>query len=291
MGLSAILTALYLKSTVDTDMIYKNAVRWDIQEYFKQYYILKPYEFFMSLGSLGLLTLAGIILFIRKKKSILEQFVLVGFLLSVLGYLVPLFFSIDYPGFRFIFGSTYLFAAVISFYFLKSIEIISKRKILELLLVLYLLVNVNILRVSIMETTKPLNEPDYHFAYLPSDIYGGFLYIRSQNETGTVLANPVSSMDLLIPGLTGMKTYTGHFLMTYHAEDKDDEAFNFFFDKPKLGDGLKFVENNNIRFVVLTKYDGLVDKMKDHVGYLKRNYPFLKMVYDNDAINIFRVEK
>lgn len=276
-----ILAGIYLLRTIDLDPVYRQAVAWDIDEFFKQIVDVKLADYPLSFGTLGFSLVLGLPLFLRKKKNIYEQFAGVTLAICILGYLFPLVTQIRFPGSRFIFSATYLFAGVVGFYGLLTIDRLAKKRILPILIIIYLLINFNTFKISFMQSIAPVKEPDYHFTYLTAGFYKGLLFLRNlPPKDAIVLANSYTSVDLMIPGLTGKKTYSGHFLITLNSEEKDRNSQDFFYERGDSRKSYEFLKNNNIKYVFYTSYSG------DLSGF-KRDYQFLKPVFENEDTSIF----
>jgi len=84
---------------------------------------------------------------------------------------------------------------------------------------------------------------------------------------------------LFIPGLTGKKTYTGHFLTTLNSTEKDKLVHQFFYEWNDSKVALDFLKSKNIKYIVHTKYSGFEN--------LKQYYPFLEEVFKNETITIY----
>lgn len=272
---------LYLIRVIDADPVYSLAIKWDVEQYFEQFQLVKLVEMPFFFGTLGLLTLTGVFMFIGKKKNMYEQTAGVILALSICGYFAPKIFAFQFPGSRFLFSSTYLFAAVIGLYGFLTIGKLFRFQVLPILVVLYLLINVNTFRLSLLEDMKIPEEPDFHFTYIPNDLYDGFMFLRKQEpKNAVVLGNPDTSTDLMIPGLTGKKTYSGHFLTTLNSGEKDNLAHKFFYNRVKEDEALQFLKDNKIEYIMLTSYS-------KNAMDLKKEYGFLKERYKNRMITIF----
>lgn len=278
------LATSYIFATVDKDPVYQQAIAWDNIQYFDVLRKTKLPGFLVGFGLLGIMSILGMPKFLKKEnKTIPERFAIIIAALSIIGYYSPGILSLWLPGFRFIFSSSYIFFAVSVLYGFMMLESILKRKILPVAIILYLLINLVTFRFSLeheMQLPSP-DDPEYHFTYMPDNLYKGFLALRNlEPKDAVVLANPNTSVDIMIPGLTGKKTYSGHFLMTYKSETKDKSVLAFLYEPQRPSDALAFLKKNNIRYIVKTIFS-------EHIKNLQKAYPFLKIVYENDMMTIF----
>jgi hypothetical protein len=281
-----IIGSLYTLLVVGSDPVYKQAVAWDMTEYFRQPKAMGIKGFVMAFAPILTFIIIGIPRFIRKKsKNIYEQTAGWISLICAVLYAIPMILKIPIPGFRFIFPATYIFFAIISIYgFITLFHKLSRFLSFAAIIMVYLSVNFITLFQGWYVSIQPLKEPEYHFAYMPDKLFEGLVKLRDMEpKNGVVLASAYSSTDLMIPGISGKTTYSGHFLTTYKSDEKDKNSRAFFFEWTDTSQTHKFLKDNNIRFIVCTQYDALLDKLKYY-------YPFLKVAYENDLITIFRYD-
>jgi hypothetical protein len=277
---------LYIYRTVNVDPVYMQATQWDISQYLQQIKALGIVNFIKGFGLQMPLFFYGYWILIRKHhKTILEESALILTAFGILGYGLPLLFQIPVPGFRFLFPALYVPIAIIAWYAIEELSIkFHRRNMMIVLLAVYLVINLISLFPGWYEQFKPLKEPDYHFAYIPDELYQGLVFLRTaEPRDGNVLASPRTSIDLMIPGIAGRYTYSGHFLTTYNSKEKDELAQKFFFEWTDNPETHEFLKKNNIRFIVVTKYSQSLEAFKIY-------YPFLKTVFANPTVTIFRYD-
>ncbi len=282
----SVVIGAYLYKTVGADPVYAIANTWDVEQYFLEAKSLINGEFIKGFGlQLPFFLFGYTVLLFKKNRSIFENSALVLLTVSAIGYLVPMIGKIPFPGFRFIFPAIYVFISVMVIYAMRWIaDRVKYERTFLILIIVYLFFNMMTFFRGWYAEIQPLKEPEYHFAYIPDDLYKGFVYLRTaEPRDGNVLASTYTSMDLMIPGIAGRYTYSGHFLTTYKSAEKDAITNKFFFEWVETPGLHEFLRKNNIRFVVVTKYD----KTKE---LTKKFYPFLKTVYENPMITIFRYD-
>jgi hypothetical protein len=280
-----ILWCLYLLFVINKDPVYAKANEWDINEYFKQFDVLGFWGLVKGFGLIVPISIVGFIANFKKEKNIYELVALLVYVTCFGLYIIPYVLQMNFPAFRFIFPATYIF---IAYYTFHGLLWLSRRlgsiQILNLLMFAYMSINLFTYITAWLIVIQPLKEPSFHFAYIPNKLYEGFRYLsKLEPQNGVVLASPYTSTDLMIPGLVGKHTYSGHFLTTYNSAEKDEKAKGFFYswtDTPTTHD---FLKKNNIRFVVVTAYSM---NLKD----IKTYYPFLKPVFENEMVTIFRYD-
>ncbi len=284
-----VVVGVFLTRAVNNDPVYAAGNAWDINQYLHTVDWAGWITFLRGFGIQLPLSIIGTCMLIRKKRrTIQETGIVLVILICWIGYLVPLLLQIPFAGFRFLFPATYLFMSIAAMITLLWISTRSRnRHALLILLTIYLSINLPTYFLGWLGEFAPLKEPEHHFAYVPRELYDGFRYLRSaEPKDANVLASPDTSIDLMIPGLAGRYTYSGHFLTTYNAPIKDGSArkfFNEWLDTPGTPEAHRFLQENNIGFIVVTKY---VCRLAD----IRANYPFLIPVFENPTVTIFRYE-
>ncbi|OGG20552.1 hypothetical protein A3D03_00845 [Candidatus Gottesmanbacteria bacterium RIFCSPHIGHO2_02_FULL_40_13] len=282
-----IITGLTMLRSVAFDPVYKQANNWDIYQYHQQIKTIGIVKFIKGFGLLLPLFLGGLGLLLRRKnRSVYDDSAIVIVSLGWSGYLIPLLFRLPIPGFRFLFPAVYIFMGVMGMYALIAIaRRIRLTYALPLLVVLYVCMNLLSFYPGWAIAVRPVPEPDYHFAYIPDNLYQGLVFLRTAEPVDSnVLASPATAIDLMIPGISGRYVYTGHFLTTYNSKEKDIQANEFMFAQKESLMAQNFLKENNIGFIVATKYVGASRET------LKTKYPFLKKVFENPMVTIFQYD-
>ncbi|MBI3955403.1 hypothetical protein HY338_03085 [Candidatus Gottesmanbacteria bacterium] len=279
--------SVIMLQSVFADPVYKLANKWDLYQYHQQLKAIGIVNFIKGFGLLLPLFLGGLIFLLRKKdRSIYDDAAIIIVLLGWSGYLIPLIFKLPIPGFRFLFPAVYIFMSIMGMYALMVIaKKIRLAYLFPLLVMLFVCINILSFYPGWFKAVQPVVEPDYHFAYIPNDLYQGLVFLRTaEPKNSNVLASPATEIDLMIPGISGRYVYSGHFLTTYNSEAKDVQANELLFGQKESLMAKKFLKENNIGFIVATKYVGTSREA------LKTKYPFLKIVFENPMITIFQFD-
>lgn len=277
---------IILSVYVHADPVYRQANFWDIQQYLRQIKSGGILHYIEGFGLQMPLGVFGIYLLIRKKqKSLIEQFGISILCISLLGYGIPLLFQLPVTGFRFLFPAVYVFLSVCTYMSIRYFATyIHHPKAETLLLCVYFCINLLTFLRGWTAEIQPLSEPAYHFAYIPNALYEGFLFLRTAEPLqGNVLASSSTSIDIMIPGLTGRYTYSGHPLTTYRAKTRDNNSSKFFFKWTDGAETRDFLKSHNIRFIFVTAYAYVAQDMKTY-------YPFLHVAFENPLVTIFRYD-
>lgn len=191
--------------------------------------------------------------------------------------------KIPIPGFRFLTVTTYLFISAIAVHGILFIETILNKKIFFIVIFIYLSISAFTIYPRFLKETAKVEEPTFHFTYIPRELYDGLIAIRNLSpKNAIVLANPLTDTDLYIPGLTGKKVFTGHSLTTLNAKEKDKMAAKFYYEWTDSAIAVEFLKKNNIKYILHTKYSNNFES-----NDLQNVYPFLKEIYRNNIMAIF----
>ncbi|OGG17213.1 hypothetical protein A3D78_00560 [Candidatus Gottesmanbacteria bacterium RIFCSPHIGHO2_02_FULL_39_14] len=262
---------------------YTFATQWDInqQEKMLSNLLQNPIEIIKFFGTLGIAALIGSYFVWKKEKNILESLGYLTVIIGVSGFFLPLYKFIPIPGFRLVFSSSYIFLAIMAFHALIFIKQKCGARAFWIVLIIYFVPNAITITSSTIKNSLPLKEPYYHFAYMPKTIFEALLFLRYREpKDAVVLANPATSIDMLVPGFSGKRTYSGHFLMTINAKEKDKLTNDFLYKWTDENRAKKFLLENEIKYIMWTKYSG-------DVNQIKRDYKFLKIIFENPDISIF----
>lgn len=281
--LPQIITYLTISSMLKNNPVYQYTINWNVanQTSWSSVIFQNPFAYIHIFGLLGLLFVVGLVPFINKKKTILEELGFIIVLISIIGYHLPIEKILPIPRFRFLFPSLYVFNAIIAHNGLLFISSKTKQSVIPIVLVLYIAINSITIGYRFKQNIVPLKEPDFHFAYLPNQLFEGLKQLESLPQEDTlVLAGPHSSMDILIPGFTGKRTFTGHMLTTHNVEQKDELGRQFYFLQMDTEQAKNFLKENNISYVFITQYDG--DKK-----IIQSHYSFLQVAFENNGAAIY----
>ena len=238
----------------------------------------------LNLGPVVILALFGLVPFFRRINSLgimLTIFVLISFGL----FYSSLDLVLNTHNGRFLSPLSYLLFSAIAVLGIEQLSGIFKGKkriiaisFMVLLLLLFSLPG-NIAAFKEKLNDKNLNSP---ITYLPKGIIKGFKFLDKQPEKGNVLLTPSQFLGTVIPVYTDRKTYVARNAATPNYLDKNLRTGNFYLGAMTDEEALNFLRKNSLRIVVLTSIEGY-----DVKTLFK--YPFLKEIFRNKDIIIFRV--
>ncbi|OGK24577.1 hypothetical protein A2954_00100 [Candidatus Roizmanbacteria bacterium RIFCSPLOWO2_01_FULL_37_12] len=239
----------------------------------------------LNLGPVILLVLFGLERFVKKINSmgiLLLTFVLISFSL----FYSSLDLVLNTHNGRFLSPQSYILFAVIAVLGIEKIaEFFSLKKsskvfnfIVFLLLIFSLPANIADFREKLVD--KNLNSP---ISYLPKGIIDGFKFLDRQPEKGNVLLTPSQFLGTVMPAFADRKTYVARHAATPNYIEKNIRTSSFYLGAMANDEALNFLRKNRLKFVVLTSIEGYdVKKLF--------NYSFLKEIYRNKDIIIFKVK-
>jgi hypothetical protein len=281
-----IIVGLRIYFSIDADPVYRQGNIWDISQYLQQVKAIGLGNMLEGFGLQLPLFFYGFLLMLKKpNKSNIEITALLITGGAALAYIIPLVYQIPVPGFRLIFPAIYVFISIIVFAALTDIaHRIRWKNAFSIIFILYISINILAILPGVFADMKTPQKPEYNFTFLNKDLYAALVYLRTAEPLDSnILASPITSIDLMIPGIAGRYTYTGHFLTTYNSQQKDQNATHFFNEWTDRPGTRTFLKANNIRLILVDKY---TSKLNDFKIY----YPFLKVIFENSAAAIFRYD-
>jgi hypothetical protein len=248
--------------------------------------------FLLSAGPMYILAIVGILAYFFSPTPLILFCVLLA-LGTHLVYFSPIPAAIGVVHGRFIFGAIYPYIAVLAasgtLFIGKIIHtIVPWLKVKTIVLAIFIIFFCLSLPTLVWEYNKKLTEgfdtnPYYFLNYVPVDEYRGLRYLSTQHPyDDAALGAYISRTDLLIPAISGHTGYSGHAIETVNDPDKNARNVAFFRLEVSADNAKTWLITNNIRYVVLTPSEGPRDVFEKH-------YPFLKMIFTNPAITIYRL--
>lgn len=269
---------------IDTTPIFQQAHLWDInaQETEIKNFIKDPLRLFLAFGTLGIASFVSILFLNFRSLDYRYKYIFLSLAVSLVGYFNPLFQLLNLPSFRFITSTSYLFLALLAFKGLEVIKNKSKIFTLQFLFFLYLVPNLISISVNMIykyEGAKKLN----HAIYLPVQFYEGFNYLKNIGTLDSlVLANPYTTIDLIVPAYTGKRVFSGHFLLIKDQQKRNNDIRFFLSGKIGQKRSQEYLKENGVNYVIWTSLDGDFNQFKN-------NHPYLKNIFQNNLMTIFSV--
>ena len=200
--------------------------------------------------------------------------------------------------FSFVFSSYLMFFSPIAFYFkttntrflsplnyilLAVLAVIGIKKPKSLLVICVVLL-LTFIPGNIEGIKSQINDPNLvsPISYLPKGIIDGYKYLDTLPGKKTVLTTPAQFLGMVAAIYSGKPVYLNRPGL-YKYDQKVDITAKFYWGLLDERQAKEFLEKNQISFVTLTSVEDYpVDKLAD--------YKFLKKIYQNKDIVIFRFE-
>ena len=229
---------------------------------------------FLSHGPLLIFALFGLISFVKKLDPLKVLFMFF-FLLSYAFYFSTLDRMLGTHNGRFLSPLNYILLGSLGALTIRKIKF---NFILIIILFLYFL-PVNLKVFSGILNDKNISSP---ISYLPKGIIEGFRFLDKYPDEGNVLLTPSQFLGAVLPVYSKRKTFVARQIVTPNYIEKNLRSSNFYLGAMTDKEAAEFLAKNGLKFVVLTSIEGYDVKSLYH-------YPFLKEIYKNRDIIIFRV--
>jgi hypothetical protein len=118
--------------------------------------------------------------------------------------------------------------------------------------------------------------------YLPKGMIDGFRYLDLQPDRRPILTSPAQFLGTILPIYVDSRVYLARGVVTPDYDKKLNIVDSFYLGKMKPNEAKDFLRKNGIGFVVLTSIEGYQQ------SWISQSYPFLKVVYKNSDIVIFK---
>lgn len=138
----------------------------------------------------------------------------------------------------------------------------------------------HIMKYNAITNDKNIFSP---ISYLPKGIIEGFKRVDSLPPQGAILITPSQFLGTVLPIYSKRATYVARHFVTPNYLDKNIKANNFYIGNMSVDQGREFLRENNIVLVALTSIEG-------YTTTPLKKYPFLKEIYNNSDIMIFKVD-
>ena len=194
---------------------------------------------------------------------------------------------------RFISPVNHLFYASVA---ILGIKEISKRVtklpnffFILIMLVLLSFIPPNIVFYKQMITDKNIISP---ISYLPKGIIQGYHFLNEHKDNKAVLTTPSQFLGQVLPAFVDKKVYIARYIATPNFLEKSYVVDWFYLGRMSTDEAHAFLLKNTIGYITLTSIEGYVTEPFLKYPFKEKifkNYPFLKQIYINNDIVIFKV--
>lgn len=196
-------------------------------------------QFAIALGPIGILSIIGLF---KKKSKVVLPYVYIS--------VISVFISIS-PIPELFHTSPVRWLSPVSIYgfaFLAVYGIQAMKRWMPVGLAAYILISY----MSFIPQIEARTLQD--LVYIPNDVITS---LQTLHSTGTVLVDPSVPYDVLIPFLSGTKTFTGHPIHTLYPDAKESLRQKFFKREMNTEQEAQFIKNHTIRYIIISASNSL----------------------------------
>ena len=279
--LPALLGAMVTNFEFSHQPILTAAKTWENNQQFS----LSIFQFIWALGPIGFFIPFGIFAFIKKHTHLYASLV-VYTLLSLIFFFSPLPTYLGTSAVRWLSPASYIGLALLAGSgYMWCIAIIGKKLkhpqlTIGVALSLYLLLTIPSILTQIQTRTTPLTTDAKLISlnHIPFDVVDGLIHIQNAREEGVVLTDPTLFYDVVIPVMTGKKSFTGHPIHTLYPETKKALRQEIFSGTMNDQVAEVFMKNHAITYIISSPRHSRIFN----------GYPFLTVLFSNTSVVIYQ---
>lgn len=250
-----------------------------------QQFSLSLSQFLWALGPIGLFIPFGVYATAKKHTRLFITFVLYS-LLSLLFFFTPLPMLLDTSPVRWLSPAAYIGIVLLAGSgFAECLRYIrSKTKhnnvVLLIALITYLLLAIPAIVAQVQARTVPLvtDARLITLNHIPYDAIDGLIKIQNSPTDGVVLCDPTLFYDVIIPVMTGKKSFTGHPIHTLYPNVKEALRHELFSGTMNDNAAQDFMNNHTISYIISApSHKNILDK-----------YSFLTILFSNNSLVIYQ---
>lgn len=282
LGLTLIIvfpSAIYIKISLQSIDYFKRASIWEMtQQNYPGFW-----EFFAVTGPILIFIPFGIKTFFKSKIPLKFLFFFYTFFCYIYFY-SPLAATFGSHNGRFVNPVVYVLFGVLTILGIKvAASRLTKKPILltglRLIFLGYFLIVTSVIYKSMPEVDI--------FSYLPKELIAGIKVLDRQSDKKVVLTSPMLPLGVIVPVIVDRKVYLGRSVSTPDFENKTVIVHQFYEGIMTNEQAKQLVIENNIGYVILSSLE--THQFGDYKADTLEAYPFLKKIYENKAVKIFKV--
>lgn len=162
---------------------------------------------------------------------------------------------------------------------------LSKRPISMLLLVLYLSFTLPAIFTQVEARTRPLQTDTAirQLNHVPYSMMETFMFLQHtrNDKNHLVITDPTLPYDVIIPILTGLRSFTGHPVHTLYTQTKQDLRNKFFNGNMNETQALQFMKDHSISHVLVSSNSSAVIS----------HYSFLSLAFHGEIADVYAIKK
>ncbi|MDP3057631.1 MAG: hypothetical protein Q8N37_03900 [bacterium] len=134
-----------------------------------------------------------------------------------------------------------------------------------------------------------LNKTNSTKLYLPLENIEAMKWLKQNTPSDSIILASFHNSSV-IPYFGNRMVYVGHCPLTIDTNEKLEIAENFYSGKYSLAEAFDFLKKEKISYVFYSETEKKSEKEIPLSYFDPENYPFLKNVYRNKNINIYKIE-
>jgi len=243
-----------------------------------QTYDVHPIELIFSQGLVAILAIFGLLIALRRRKKEFTPLFLI-----LLIYFTSFLFLIKFPQFmnpiRLAEAPISVFFAILATYFVTII----KRKFSPLsfitISILTLIISLPAYKINFIDPLAKIKFTAYN-SFPTINLYKGLTYLKNNTLPDQIVLS-MTTLGNMIPAYSGNTVFLGHSISTLNYNQKLELAKTFYQGKMSPTRAKQFLINQKIDYIIVSYEENSLGNPADH-------YPFLKSVFTNSDITIFK---
>jgi hypothetical protein len=290
-AIAAVAGVLVANHEIANQSIFAMARVWER----KQYTTMTLLELYVGMGPIALFIPFGVLSYIKKLNT-LRGIVLIYGLLSIASFYSPLPALLDVASIRWLSPSGYIIfpilavegimefskgsAQLLSFLTHRTLK---QSLIFSCLMIAYIVCTIPAIVAQIYTRTVPLRS-EARIIALNHVSMSAVTAIRSINTSHVsmsqpvVLTDPTLPYDIIIPPLTGLRSFTGHIIHTLDNDAKQSLRQSFFAGYENDSEAMNFLKTHSIAYIITPSESTVMAR-----------YPFLRLIFRNETLSVYTV--
>lgn len=211
------------------------------------------WDWVVSLGPIAFLIPLGIVPYFRKRDPLRLVTLLYG-MFSFIAFFSPIPSFLNVAAIRWLHPAPYILWPILATEGVQTLLQQSKKirsLVVVTLLTIYILFTVPAIVSQVRSRLEPLtgDATVRTLNHIPKATQDALVALGSGDTTGVILTNPSLPYDVIIPSLTGRKSFTGHPIHTLYPKIKEELRRKYFESKMTEEEKQKFLKDHNITVI------------------------------------------
>lgn len=165
--------------------------------------------------------------------------------------------------------------------FIKRMIPVPKIYIRAFMLLVYVVCTTPSLYTQVQARITPLrSDPAMHTRnHVPAPVMEALIFIKTAPGNGVVVTDPSFPYDVLVPVISGKRSFTGHPIHTLYPQVKEELRRTFFSGVMTEVQARQFIKDHTILYVIASP----------QATRILTRYPFLSLSFQNDTASVYTV--